>query len=73
MVKLYKSNGETLEDYNELLKTLFVEEKLAVLDEAIVEICGVKLRNAEDLLPVLKGICESFLQDQVILGMQAPR
>lgn len=67
MVKLRKMGKETLENYNELLKDMYVDKKLELLDRAIVQFCGVKLHDFEKLHPILKGICEGFHKDQVTL------
>ena len=48
---------------------MFVEDKIDLLDTAIVSKCGVKLRNPDKLLPTLQAICEGFHEDQVSLRM----
>lgn len=69
MVKLHKIKEENLESYNNLLKRMFVEDKIDLLDKAIVSECGVKLRNTDKLIPTLQAICEGYHEDQVNLRM----
>lgn len=68
-IKLHKIKEESLESYNKLLKRMFVEDKIDLLDTAIVSKCGVKLRNPDKLVPTLQAICEGFHEDQVNLRM----
>lgn len=68
-MKLYKLDGENLESYNRLLKRMFVDDKISLLDDAIVKKCGVKLRNIEKVAPTLEAICQGFHDDQVNLQM----
>ncbi len=67
LVKLHKIGEENLQSYNELLKRMFVEDKIDLLDKAILDNCGVKLRNTDKLIPTLQAICEGFHEDQVNL------
>lgn len=67
MIKLHKIGEENLQSYNKLLKRLFVEDKIDMLDQAIVEKCGVKLHNTDKLIPTLQAICEGFHEDQASL------
>lgn len=69
LVKLHKIKEENLESYNNLLKRMFVEDKIDLLDKAIVSECGVKLRNTDKLIPTLQAICEGYHEDQVSLRM----
>lgn len=69
LVKLHKIKEENLESYNSLLKRMFVEDKIDLLDKAIVSECGVKLRNTDKLIPTLQAICEGYHEDQVSLRM----
>ena len=68
-MKLYKLDGENLESYNRLLKRMFVDDKIELLDQAIVDKCGVKIRNIEKVVPTLEAICQGFHDDQVNLRM----